>query len=55
MLNYIKIKGAKENNLNVLKIKDGYINLYNMKGFIGGASGLINNTLCFKLLYSLQK
>lgn len=40
-------KLLKENNLNVLKIKEGYINLYNMKGFIGGASGLINNTLCF--------
>lgn len=40
-------KLLKENNLNVLKIKDVYISLYNMKGFIGGASGLINNTLYF--------
>ncbi len=37
----------KRNNINVLKINDGYVSLYNMKGFIGGASGLINNTLYF--------
>ena len=41
-------KLLKENNLNVLKIEEGHIELNNMKGFIGGASGLINkNTLCF--------
>ncbi len=40
-------KLLKNNNINVLKIKDGYVRLYNMKGFIGGASGLINNTLYF--------
>lgn len=34
--------------INVLKIRPGYIDLYNMIGFIGGASGLINDkTLCF--------
>lgn len=37
----------KRNNINVLKINDGYVSLYNMKGFIGGASGLINNILYF--------
>ena len=37
-INYIK---------NILK-KKGFIELYNMEGFIGGASGLIDNkTLCF--------
>lgn len=41
-------KLLKENELNVLKIEEGHIELNNMKGFIGGASGLINdNTLCF--------
>ncbi len=40
-------KLLKENGINVLKIQDGYISLYNMKGFIGGASGLINDTLYF--------
>ncbi len=41
-------KLLKNNNFNVLKITEGYIELYKMKGFIGGASGLINNTtLCF--------
>lgn len=41
-------KLLKENNLNVLKIEEGHIELNNMKGFIGGVSGLINdNTLCF--------
>lgn len=40
-------KLLKENNINVLKIQDGFVKLYNMKGFIGGASGLINNTLYF--------
>ena len=41
-------KLLKENNLNVLKISEGYIELNKMKGFIGGASGLINdNTLVF--------
>lgn len=41
-------KLLKENNLNVLKINEGHIELNNMKGFIGGVSGLINkNTLCF--------
>ena len=41
-------KLLKENNLNVLKITEGYIELNKMKGFIGGASGLINNdTLVF--------
>ena len=41
-------KLLKDNKLNVLKINEGYIELYNMKGFIGGASGLIDNkTLCF--------
>ena len=40
-------KLLKENKINVLKISDGYIKLYNMKGFIGGASGLVNNTLLF--------
>ena len=34
--------------INVLKIQEGFINLYDMQGFIGGASGLINKrTLCF--------
>ena len=41
-------KLLKENKLNVLKINEGYIELNKMKGFIGGASGLINdNTLVF--------
>lgn len=41
-------KVLKSKNLNVLKIKEGYIDLYGMQGFIGGASGLIsNNILCF--------
>lgn len=41
-------KLLKENNLNVLKISEGYIELNKMKGFIGGASGLINdNALAF--------
>ncbi len=38
-------KLLKENNLNVLKINEGSIKLYNMKGFIGGASGLIQKDL----------
>lgn len=38
-------KLLKENNLNVLKINEGFIKLYNMKGFIGGASGLIKKDL----------
>ena len=34
--------------INVLKIEEGFIDLYDMQGFIGGASGLINKTtLCF--------
>lgn len=34
--------------INVLKINEGFIELYGMQGFIGGASGLINKkTLCF--------
>ncbi len=40
-------KLLKSNGIDVLKIKDGYVSLYNMKGFIGGASGLINDTLYF--------
>ena len=41
-------KLLKEHNINVLKIQEGYIELYGMQGFIGGASGLINDsTLCF--------
>lgn len=40
-------KLLKSNKINVLKIQDGFIKLYDMKGFIGGASGLINNTLYF--------
>ena len=41
-------KLLKENKLNVLKISEGYIELNKMKGFIGGASGLVNdNTLVF--------
>ena len=41
-------KLLKKNNIDVLKISDGYISLYDMNGFIGGASGLINkNLLCF--------
>ncbi len=40
-------KLLKSNGINVLKIKEGYVSLYNMKGFIGGASGLINNILYF--------
>ncbi len=41
-------KLLKENNLNVLKISEGHIELNKMNGFIGGASGLINkNTLVF--------
>lgn len=41
-------KLLKSNGLNVLKIQEGFIALYNMQGFIGGASGLINeNVLCF--------
>lgn len=35
----------KTNNLNVLKIQPGFVELYNMSGFIGGASGLISNDL----------
>lgn len=35
-------------DIDILKIKKGYIELYNMEGFIGGASGLINEKiLCF--------
>ncbi len=41
-------KLLKSKGLNVLKIEEGFIELYGMQGFIGGASGLINkNTLCF--------
>ena len=40
-------KLLKENNINVLKIRPGYIKLYEMEGFIGGASGIVNNTLYF--------
>lgn len=40
-------KLLKNKNMNVLKIKPGYIELYNMEGFIGGATGLINNVLYF--------
>lgn len=35
----------KANNLNVLKIQPGFVELYNMSGFIGGASGLISNDI----------
>ncbi len=38
----------KKNGLNVLKIREGYIRLYDMQGFIGGASGLLEeNVLAF--------
>lgn len=38
----------KNKGINVLKINEGFIDLYGMQGFIGGASGLINKkTLCF--------
>ena len=41
-------KLLKEHNINVLKIREGYVELYGMQGFIGGASGLINDSiLCF--------
>lgn len=41
-------KLLKTAGINVLKIQEGFIELYNMNGFIGGATGLINNnTLCF--------
>lgn len=41
-------KTLNEKGINVLKVKPGYIELYNMIGFIGGASGLINDRiLCF--------
>lgn len=40
-------KLLKDNKINVLLIKDTNVYLYNMKGFIGGASGLINDTLYF--------
>lgn len=38
-------KVLKEKNLNVLKIEPGCIKLYNMTGFIGGASGLLQKDL----------
>ncbi len=38
-------KLLKSKDLNVLKIQEGFIELYNMKGFIGGASGLIKDNL----------
>lgn len=34
-----------ENKLNVLKIRPGYIELGRMQGFIGGASGLLENSV----------
>ncbi len=41
-------KLLNNNKINVLKIRKGHIELNNMGGFIGGASGLINErTLCF--------
>lgn len=40
-------KLLKKNNINVLKIRDGFIDLYDMQGFIGGASGLVDNKLLF--------
>lgn len=40
-------KLLKNKKMNVLKIRPGYIELYNMEGFIGGATGLINNILYF--------
>ncbi len=42
-------KVLTENGLDVLKIQEGYIDLFEMDyGFIGGASGLIgNDTICF--------
>lgn len=37
-----------QHGIETLKIRKGFIDLYNMEGFIGGASGLIDNkTLCF--------
>lgn len=40
-------KLLKNAGLNVLKIREGFVDLYGMKGFIGGASGLIDEkTLC---------
>lgn len=35
----------KKNDVNVLKITEGYIKLYDMNGFIGGASGLLSDSL----------
>ncbi|MGN0162246.1 MAG: DUF6873 family GME fold protein [Candidatus Ornithomonoglobus sp.] len=41
-------KLLKENGINVLNIRQGYIRLYDMGGFIGGASGLLEeNVLAF--------
>lgn len=38
----------RENGIHVLKIRQGYIRLYDMQGFIGGASGLLEkNILAF--------
>ena len=39
---YNSLKGS---SLNVLKISEGYISLYGMNGFIGGASGLVDEKL----------
>lgn len=35
----------KKRNIDVLKIQEGNIELYDMQGFIGGASGLLNDSL----------
>lgn len=38
-------KLLKSSNLNVLKIRPGFVELYGMSGFIGGASGLISHDM----------
>lgn len=40
-------KVLKNAGIDVLKIQNGFIELYGMEGFIGGASGLVNKTMCF--------